>query len=189
MASEQPSPPEGSPAPAVGSPPPADTAKAPRQSAKEKREAAEAFTEKFNSTPATCSEAEQFRTVDDRFKSLKHEAVTAVKVACGNEADLPPEVITTFKCWCYLHGEEPSLEKCAQLAGDPEDFKLVGTTSIKCLSEEEFGALKGHIDGLDPSTVRTRPLAVAEPAAAMLEWMQAAVALHLWAAAQQAANK
>eukprot|EP00929_Paragymnodinium_shiwhaense_P115313 TRINITY_DN8407_c0_g1_i1.p2 TRINITY_DN8407_c0_g1~~TRINITY_DN8407_c0_g1_i1.p2 ORF type:complete len:209 (+),score=63.81 TRINITY_DN8407_c0_g1_i1:85-627(+) len=158
--------------------------KAPRLTAKEKKEAADAFSERMNATPAKCSEADRFREADDQFKKLKPEAFAAVRAACedAKASDLPPEVAAVFESWCYLHGEMPaSVAKCGELAADLDDFRLVGPSSIRSMSAEERAEVELRINELDTETIRGRPLAAAEAAAAMLEWLQAGLALQRWA--------
>merc|ERR1712232_1320055 len=106
-------------------------------------------------------------------KELSGPSIAAVGAACKEADSLPEEIVATFECWCILHGETPvSVSRCGELAADASDFKLVGPSSIRCMSAEERVDVKRRIGSMDPAATRTRPLAAPEAAAAMLEWLQ-----------------
>jgi len=55
--------------------------------------------------------------------------------------------------------------------------------------EEDIAELERRTAGLDSAaTAAARPEAMAEPAAAMLEWIQAALALRTWASKKREAE-
>ena len=167
--------------------PAAEAEAAPRLTAKEKREAAGAFSDRLNATPAKCSEADRYRVADDRFRALSAAAFASVRVACdgANDSELPPEIAATFECWCIIHGEKASVATCGKLAAEPDDFKLVGSSTVNCLSAEELSEIERRVASLDSAAVAERPIACAEATSAMLEWAQAAVALQRWAEAKR----
>ncbi|CAL1148029.1 unnamed protein product [Cladocopium goreaui] len=142
-----------------------------------KKVAAQAFTEKLNATPASCSEADRFREADDRFKSCATDRLQAL-LGYEKISEVPVEVKSTLEAWCLLHGKEASIEQCLKLVREePADFKLVGMSDLNYMAPEE----------LDDLEKRTKDLSIvketkeAEVAEMMLEWLQAAMSLHRWA--------
>merc|ERR1740120_82046 len=106
--------------------------------------------------------------------------------ACGGAGAVPPDVATILSCWCTILGEAPhTVERCAELAESPSDFKLVGASSFQYLSTEEMTELTQKLKGLDPCEIRRRPLPSAEAGAALAEFMQAGIDLHAWATEQR----
>eukprot|EP00401_Gymnodinium_catenatum_P054622 CAMPEP_0117496494 /NCGR_PEP_ID=MMETSP0784-20121206/20686_1 /TAXON_ID=39447 /ORGANISM="" /LENGTH=197 /DNA_ID=CAMNT_0005291467 /DNA_START=95 /DNA_END=689 /DNA_ORIENTATION=+ len=157
-----------------------------RPSRTEQKAAAEAFSDRLNCTPAIGSEADRFREVDDRFKAMSADSVKAIVECSAEDLESAPEVAAAFASWCILAGETPAtVARCAELAADPEDFRLVGVSSFRCLSPEELSELEQRIRELDPAEARGRQFAAAEIAATLIEWMQAGLALHHWAQRQQ----
>uniref|UniRef100_A0A7S2H4M3 Uncharacterized protein n=1 Tax=Alexandrium andersonii TaxID=327968 RepID=A0A7S2H4M3_9DINO len=157
--------------------------------ANDKRATADAFSEKLNATPAGGDEADRFRAADDRLKALSAAAISTIRGLSGADAeqDLPPEIVEALTCWCFLHDEQPaSVASCAKLAEDPDDFRLVGMSSLEYMPEEELTEISQRVGVLDPEVARKRSVAVAEVACAMIEWLQAALALRRWAQEQRA---
>eukprot|EP00747_Dinoflagellata_sp_TGD_P162271 gnl/TRDRNA2_/TRDRNA2_179689_c0_seq1.p2 gnl/TRDRNA2_/TRDRNA2_179689_c0~~gnl/TRDRNA2_/TRDRNA2_179689_c0_seq1.p2 ORF type:complete len:173 (-),score=44.34 gnl/TRDRNA2_/TRDRNA2_179689_c0_seq1:208-726(-) len=139
------------------------------------------FQDRLNATPSKAPEADRFRLADDRFKALSRAAFDAV-ASVKDATDLPPDIVTTLECWCILHeAETRSVAKCAELAADPEEFRLVGSSTLEYLAEEDREVLQKLVDGLSSEEVAKRPHLLAEVASAMLEWMQAALAVWRWA--------
>mmetsp|Transcript_110875 Transcript_110875/g.220522 ORF Transcript_110875/g.220522 Transcript_110875/m.220522 type:complete len:162 (-) Transcript_110875:50-535(-) len=150
----------------------------------EDKAAADAFSDRMNATPAKCSEADRFREADNQLKALQPEHVLALGDCPGRE--LPPGVVAAMESWCLLHDETPpSIEGCAKLAADPGDFRLVGLSTLRYLDKETIEAITGRVAGLDVATVRSSLPVAAEVIAVMVEWLQAALALHGWAQEQQ----
>mmetsp|Transcript_19727 Transcript_19727/g.40154 ORF Transcript_19727/g.40154 Transcript_19727/m.40154 type:complete len:164 (-) Transcript_19727:152-643(-) len=157
--------------------------------ASDKKVAAEAFSQKLNSTPAAGDEADRFRTADDRLKSLSVAALSTIRALANPDAekDLPPEIVAVLESWCFLHDEKPaSVSTCAKLAADPDDLRLVGMSSLEFMPAEDLAEVSQRMEGLDAEVARTRSVAVAEVASAMIEWLQAALALRRWAVEQRA---
>ncbi|OLQ15145.1 hypothetical protein AK812_SmicGene605 [Symbiodinium microadriaticum] len=141
----------------------------------DKKAAAQAFTDRLNATPASGSEADRFREADDRLKSLP--AATVQALSRFGEAPTP-EVVTCMECWAMLHGEDPTVLSCLKLAEDPSEFKLVGVSLLNSFREEELSVLEEKTSGLQ----LPKPTDEAEQAAAaMLEWLQAGLAMRRWA--------
>eukprot|EP00933_Yihiella_yeosuensis_P013733 TRINITY_DN12590_c0_g1_i1.p1 TRINITY_DN12590_c0_g1~~TRINITY_DN12590_c0_g1_i1.p1 ORF type:complete len:190 (+),score=60.79 TRINITY_DN12590_c0_g1_i1:64-570(+) len=162
------------------------SAERPRETKKEKEAAADAFTEKLNCTPAAGSEADRFRDADDRLKALPVEAIRALEGFGNGDEAPPPDIALAMECWCLLHEVTPvGVAKCAELAKDPSEFRLVGLSTLNYLEEADLTALKQRAEGLVAADARLRPCKAAEAAAAMIEWVQAALDLRLWAIAQQ----
>merc|ERR1712039_576586 len=113
---------------------------------------------KLNCTPAAGNEADRYRVAEERLQALSVDAITAVRT-CGGAGAVPPEFETVFACWCVILGEEPqTIERCAELAADPSEFKLVGASSFSCLSAEELEELTKKICCIDAADVRKRPV-------------------------------
>mmetsp|Transcript_86866 Transcript_86866/g.230826 ORF Transcript_86866/g.230826 Transcript_86866/m.230826 type:complete len:164 (-) Transcript_86866:154-645(-) len=156
--------------------------------ATDKRAAADAFSDKLNATPASGHEADGYRAADDRLKSLSLASISAIRAlgAADAEKELPPEIVTVLECWCFLHGEKPaSVATCAKLAADPDDLRLVGMSTLECMTEEEIVEVSQRTGGLDAEVAKTRSVPVAEVASAMIEWLQASLALRRWAKEQR----
>merc|ERR1712217_539695 len=131
--------------------------------------------------PAAGNEADRYRVAEEKLQALSVDAITAVRT-CGGAGAVPPEFETVFACWCVVLGEEPhTIERCAELAADPSEFKLVGASSFSSLSPEELGTLTSKVATIDAAEVRRRPAPSAEAAASLLEFMQAGIDLNSWA--------
>ncbi|CAK0793044.1 unnamed protein product [Prorocentrum cordatum] len=69
-----------------------------------------------------------------------------------------------------------------ELARDPADFRLVGASTVECLTEAELEEITSRVSALDPEeTVGACASAAAPAAACLLAWLQAALALREWA--------
>ena len=148
-----------------------------KKDSKESKKAAQAFTDKLNATPATCSEADRFREADDCFKSCKTETLQAL-MEYEKRPDVPAEVKVTLEAWCLLHGKEPKLEQCLKfLKEEPADFKLVGLSDLNYMTSEELT----HLEQLTTDITVVSMDSASEVAKMMLEWLQAALGLHRWA--------
>eukprot|EP00416_Gambierdiscus_australes_P039965 CAMPEP_0171103238 /NCGR_PEP_ID=MMETSP0766_2-20121228/58810_1 /TAXON_ID=439317 /ORGANISM="Gambierdiscus australes, Strain CAWD 149" /LENGTH=160 /DNA_ID=CAMNT_0011563647 /DNA_START=55 /DNA_END=537 /DNA_ORIENTATION=- len=154
-----------------------------------KKAAADAFAEKFNATPASGHEADRFRAADDRLKSLDTASLSSLR-SLGSAQELPPEIVAVLECWCLLHNERPaSVATCAKLAADPDDMRLVGMSTLEYMPQEDLDQVASRIVAVDAEVARGRKVAMAEAAATMIEWLQAALALQRWASQQRAATR
>lgn len=144
----------------------------PKEEKVDKRATAQAFTDRLNVTPAACSEADRFRNADDALRALSSASVQALQSCAGRE--IPADVATVMECWCLLLDVQPaSVDRCAELAADLSEFKLVGLGTLNYLGAEGLSTLETRTRGLDASSVSTSSCPGAEAASAMLEWLQA----------------
>ncbi|CAE8664371.1 unnamed protein product [Polarella glacialis] len=144
------------------------------------KKASDALSDRLCATPAAGSEADRFRDADDRLKALSDEVIQAIRADV--DGGMPPDIATVLECWCLLHETKPaSVAGCIKLAEDPAEFKLVGLSTLGYLEPNDLAAIQTRTEGLDPGSARNRPFAGAQAAAAMLEWLQAALALRRWA--------
>eukprot|EP00913_Durusdinium_trenchii_P035658 g33367.t2 len=121
----------------------------------DKKAAQEAFADKFNATPADCSEADRFRDADDRLKGSS--AVSLQALAFFDAETVPDAVKATMEPW------------------EGRDFRsFVGREG---LCSEEIDDLEKHVAGLELECADE----ATEVAKMMLEWLQAALGLHRWA--------
>uniref|UniRef100_A0A7S1FBU4 Uncharacterized protein n=1 Tax=Noctiluca scintillans TaxID=2966 RepID=A0A7S1FBU4_NOCSC len=144
----------------------------------EKEKASDAFGEKFSATPSKTEEAERFRTADDALKALT-ETEVAMIAACGEDA--PSCFVPVLESWCLLLEETSSVKRCAELAGDPSEFKLVGASTFDYLEPGDVTGIQRRIAGVMPAVIREAPHEASEAVAVMLEWLHAGLALHMWA--------
>eukprot|EP00931_Biecheleriopsis_adriatica_P013308 TRINITY_DN114678_c0_g1_i1.p1 TRINITY_DN114678_c0_g1~~TRINITY_DN114678_c0_g1_i1.p1 ORF type:complete len:176 (-),score=61.71 TRINITY_DN114678_c0_g1_i1:10-510(-) len=148
-------------------------------SREDKKAAAQAFTDRLNATPASGSEADRFRAADDTLKGLEDKAIQALSCFADGA---PPEVVATMECWCLLHDVKPmSVEGCLELSRDTAEFKLVGMSTLNYLNAEEISSLEQRAEGLELAALKATAGAGTQAAAAMLEWLQAALAMRRWA--------